>query len=157
MPQTGQLQYSTSFQFTTMSSPYPIIQSRLAVPHIITSCSTCHTNLEFAPPSPAPRSGTMLSVQCCSCKSSFSHTFYPAQVLGTSVHPATDPSRVSASASSSGAQSGRKGRKIGTQERPLETGYYDILGVPVNATTDDVKKAYRAFSSCCSSYMILPE
>ena len=40
-----------------------------------------------------------------------------------------------------------KGRKIGTQERPLGTGYYDILGVPVNATTDDVKKAYSALFS----------
>ncbi|KIJ04264.1 hypothetical protein PAXINDRAFT_94893, partial [Paxillus involutus ATCC 200175] len=36
-----------------------------------------------------------------------------------------------------------KGRKIGTQEKPLETGYYDILGVPIDATTEDVKKAYR--------------
>jgi hypothetical protein len=40
----------------------------------------------------------------------------------------------------------RKRKKIGTQERPLETGYYDLLGVPVDATTDDIRKAYRADS-----------
>ena len=37
------------------------------------------------------------------------------------------------------------------QERPVETGYYDLLGVPVDTTTDDIKEAYRA-SICYPLY-----
>ncbi|KAF7986759.1 hypothetical protein HWV62_20344 [Athelia sp. TMB] len=80
-----------------------------------------------------------------------SHSFYPGQILGASANTNTNSNgsaATSASASGSGAHANagpaqRKGRKIGTQERPLETGYYDILGVAVDCTSDDVKKAYR--------------
>ena len=34
-------------------------------------------------------------------------------------------------------------RRIGTDENPLDMTFYDVLGVPANATSDQIKKAYR--------------
>ncbi|KIJ13941.1 hypothetical protein PAXINDRAFT_13264 [Paxillus involutus ATCC 200175] len=121
-----------------MSSSYPILSSRQYIPHIRSQCGTCSSSLEFPVPSPTPAQGTLLRVRCFKCQTVYSHAFYPAQLPPGIVSPSSQTSNGTNSAPSGS----RKGRKIGTQEKPLETGYYDILGVPIDATTEDVKKAY---------------
>ncbi|KAJ7280326.1 X-domain of DnaJ-containing-domain-containing protein [Mycena rebaudengoi] len=124
------------------SSSYPVLNSRPVIPHIaiVSGCPRCKAALEFPVPSPHPRPGTLLQIRCFSCQNVLSHAFYATQIPSSS---GASSSSTSNQANASQPPPARKGRKFGTQERPLETGYYDILGITPAATTDEVKKAYR--------------
>jgi hypothetical protein len=129
---------------TTMSSAYPVQPSRQYIPHIRSQCSNCNVQVEFPVPSPTPAQGTLLRIRCFKCQSTYTHAFYPTQLPpGYSNTSSSTPPHNPIGSGSTPPSNARKGRKIGTQEKPLETGYYDLLGVPIDASTDDIKKSYR--------------
>lgn len=127
-----------------MNSAYPIQPSRQYIPHIRSQCSHCNVQVEFPVLSPTPAQGTLLRVRCFKCQSIYTHAFYPTQLPPgySNTSSSTSPHNPIGSGSTPPSNA-RKGRKIGTQEKPLETGYYDLLGVPIDAITDDIKKSYR--------------
>lgn len=127
-----------------MSSAYPVQPSRQYIPHIRSQCSHCNVQVEFPVLSPTPAQGTLLRVRCFKCQSTYTHAFYPTQLPpGYSTSSSSTPPHNPIGSGSTPPSNARKGRKIGTQEKPLETGYYDLLGVPIDASTDDIKKSYR--------------
>jgi hypothetical protein len=117
--------------FLNLAVMSSILESRPIVPHTHTQCPQCRIQLEY--PSQLPSAGTAPQVRCFACTT----VFAPPP-------PARSPPPQSGSAGTP-----RRGRRIGTADKPLETGYYDTLGIPVDATTDDIKKAYRKLAIKC--------
>ncbi|KAF8583662.1 DnaJ-domain-containing protein [Ramaria rubella] len=113
-----------------MANAYGVLPSRAIYPHTKTTCPQCSVQLEFPNPSPPPPPNTALRIRCFQCGSIITH-------------------KTGGSSSSSGGftqkpETNKKSdRTIGTQENPLETTYYEILGIEIDATTEQVKKAYR--------------
>lgn len=125
-----------------MASHSNVIPSRLYLPNTSNqTCPQCRTQIEFQLTPPLP---PQVAIQCFQC-----HTIITHQVGSSSSSTANGRPGTAAG----GAK--RTGRKIGTQERPLETEYYDVLEIKVDATTAEVKKAYREWRRGYARYSLL--
>ncbi|KAA1126522.1 hypothetical protein PGTUg99_024848 [Puccinia graminis f. sp. tritici] len=104
-----------------------IIPSRPREAYVAITCAHCKSHLEYLPP-PSSHNSSKDSylIQCHSC----SKTFLPNSSAGTTTS-STKPSTK------------KTARRIGSDERPLETEYYDILGLTPKATALEIKAAYR--------------
>lgn len=79
-------------------------------------------------------------MRCSGCRTIFTHP-QPRPGTATSSNGASSGSGTAASgwpSSNSGPS-----RRIGTDANPIDMAYYDVLGLPASATTEEIKKAYR--------------
>ncbi|KAF9155988.1 hypothetical protein DFQ26_009514 [Actinomortierella ambigua] len=123
-----------------------IIQSRK--PQYLTAeCISCNTPVEFLLPK---ETGEMTYIECYQCK----------QVLSIDIQipRAKSPTPTTSSSAGTASSTGAKRESVngtskptrrpgtGSDENPLETELYDVLGVKPTATESEIKKAYRALA-----------
>lgn len=118
-----------------MASPVRV-QTRLRGHYTPTSCAHCSAQLEYLAPSAS--SQLELELECAKCHKRWISTTAQAEPPKT----ASSSKKAGTGTTSSGGGGSSK-RKIGTDDRPLETDYYDLLGLPITCTSEEVKKAYR--------------
>ncbi|KAL1924597.1 uncharacterized protein VTP21DRAFT_4251 [Calcarisporiella thermophila] len=122
-----------------------ILPSRKPEPYVKASCTHCSSQLELLPPSNLLLQKANVKVRCWSCQQ-------VCQVDLAKIDTAKADNKSSQSSSSNSSKKEAKGdskkdsRRIGTDQNPLSTEYYDLLGVSPTADEAEIKKKYRALA-----------
>lgn len=130
-------QASSSSSSSSATGPGLVIDSRLKESYTQATCPyvNCKTIIEYAQPSTTtlaalPITETSFRVTCCKCKQRFEPPGAPRLIREARQNGGKEKPKVNK-------------RRIGTDERPLDMTYYDVLALPATATQEEIKKSYR--------------
>lgn len=118
-----------------MSAPTITVTSRLKEPYVQASCVHCRASVEYLPPTSSP-SDEPFNVRCVACKDTW--------IIRPPKAKASGKRRIGTGEFELEERGRRELTRVDdADERPLDMGYYELMGLPVTCTTEEVKKAYR--------------